>query len=54
MNEISEINRLSKYILLEWSEEIGHGNFRTGESAVDVAIRLLKEFKNVRSKEVKE
>ena len=49
--ERQEISRLSNYILLEWDGEIGRGNFRTGESAVDVAIRLLKEFKSVRGKE---
>lgn len=49
--EISEITRLSNYILLEWADEIGRGNFRTGESAVDIAIRLLKEFKSIRDKE---
>lgn len=36
-----EIDRLSKFILKEYPLELGRGNFKDGESAVDVAIRLL-------------
>jgi hypothetical protein len=38
---MSEINRLADFILKYYSQEIGLGNPIEGESAVDVAIRLL-------------
>jgi len=45
MNECcKEIDRLSSFILKNYPEEIGRGNFSGGESAVDVAIRLLKKL----------
>lgn len=39
----SEIDRLADFILEKMPEEIGKGNPQQGESAVDVAIRLLSE-----------
>ena len=40
----SEIDRLSKFILDKMPEEIGRGKeYRDGESAVDIAIRLLEQ-----------
>ena len=41
-----EIERLGQFILNELSDEIGRGNPVNGESAVDIAIRLMKEFKS--------
>jgi chromosome segregation ATPase len=38
---MSEINRLADFILKYYGHEIGLGNPIEGESAVDVAIRLL-------------
>jgi chromosome segregation ATPase len=38
---MSEINRLADFILKYYGQEIGLGNPIEGESAVDVAIRLL-------------
>ena len=43
---VMEIDKLAKFILTELSNEIGSGNPVNGESAVDVAIRLMKEFKS--------
>lgn len=40
---MSEIDRLAKWILANCPEEIGKGNPITGESAVDVAIRMMRE-----------
>lgn len=37
-----ELDRLADFILAEMPEEIGKGNPQAGESAVDVAIRLMK------------
>jgi len=37
----SEIERLASFILKYYSDEIGKGDFQHGESAVDVAIRLM-------------
>ena len=42
---IQEIERLSGFILKELPDEIGAGDLVHGESAVDVAIRLLEEWK---------
>lgn len=39
----SEINRLAEFISLNYRDEIGKGDPVNGESAVDVAIRLLKK-----------
>lgn len=38
-----EIDRLADFILKNMPKEIGKGNPRDGESAVDIAIRLLGE-----------
>jgi predicted nucleic acid-binding Zn-ribbon protein len=38
---MSEINRLADFVLKYYGHEIGLGNPQEGESAVDVAIRLL-------------
>jgi len=38
----SEIDRLANFILENMPEQIGKGNPQGGESAVDVAIRLLR------------
>lgn len=38
-----EIGRLADYLMGAWTHEIGMGN-PAGESAVDVAIRLLKRL----------
>jgi hypothetical protein len=38
-----EIDRLANFILANYSHEIGVGDPVNGESAVDVAIRLLSE-----------
>jgi phage shock protein A len=38
---MNEINRLADFILKYYGQEIGLGNPIEGESAVDVAIRLL-------------
>ena len=40
--------RLAKYLLAEWSEDIGLGPDHAGESASDVAMRLLDELKKRR------
>lgn len=37
-----EVNRLASYLASCWPEEIGRGDPASGESAVDVAIRLLE------------
>ena len=39
-----EIDRLANYLLTTWSSEIGVGDPIHGESAVDVAIRLLERL----------
>lgn len=36
-----EVDRLGGYIQEKLPREIGRGNFRTGESAVDIVIRIL-------------
>lgn len=36
-----EIDRLSDFLLKNYPHQIGRGNLKEGESAVDVAIRLL-------------
>ena len=41
-----EINRLADYILEHYSERIG-GGYMGSESAVDVAIKLLEEYKPI-------
>ena len=40
-----EIDRLAKFLVSNYADEIGKGNPREGESAVDVAIRLLRKDK---------
>ncbi len=40
-----EVQRLENFISKKYSDEIGKGDPTTGESAVEVAIRLLKEQK---------
>lgn len=40
---MTEIDRLAAFILRYYPHEIGVGNFQHGESAVDVAIRLLSK-----------
>ncbi|MDQ3816288.1 MAG: hypothetical protein M3362_01190 [Acidobacteriota bacterium] len=37
-----EINRLADFLMAKYPAEIGKGNPEVGESAVDVAIRLLQ------------
>jgi hypothetical protein len=39
----NEIDRLAEHLLLNYPGEIGKGDPVNGESAVDVAIRLLSE-----------
>lgn len=46
----NQIDKLSLFILNEFPDEIGKGDFKKGEGAVEVAIRLLKDLKH--SKEV--
>lgn len=41
-----QIDELAKFILNNMPEEIGKGNQACGESAVEVAIRLLFEMKS--------
>lgn len=41
-----EIDRLADYLMEAWGHEIGLGD-PAGESAVDVAIRLLKRLEAV-------
>lgn len=43
MGAQNEIDRLAAFILAHCPDEVGRGNPREGESAVDVAIRLLGE-----------
>jgi hypothetical protein len=43
--ERKEIHRLAEFLLRNYSNEIGKGNPKEGESAVDVAIRLLTPIK---------
>ena len=40
-----EIDRLADFLLKNYPNEIGKGDFVHGESAVDVAIRLLSKRK---------
>jgi len=40
-----EIDRLAKFILRHLDYEIGRGNLQNGESAVDIAIRLMSYCK---------
>lgn len=40
-----EIERLASYLLKHHEDEIGRGDPVNGESAVDVAIRLIEEKK---------
>jgi hypothetical protein len=40
---VSEIDRLAAFLLRWFPDEIGRGDPQNGESAVDVAIRLLHE-----------
>lgn len=40
-----EINKLADFLLRKFPDEIGVGNQKEGESAVDVAIRLLARYK---------
>lgn len=42
----SETERLANFLLQNYSNEIGKGNLFIGESAADVAIRLLKKSKH--------
>jgi len=42
-----ELARLSSYLLAHWHEEIGAGNRVHGETAVDVAIRLLRRLEKI-------
>ena len=42
---VAEIDRLAKYILRVCPDEPGKGDPKHGESAVDVAIRLIGELK---------
>jgi hypothetical protein len=39
----NEIDRLAQYLLINHPDEIGKGNPVHGESAVDIAIRLLSK-----------
>jgi len=39
----NEIQRLADFLLRRYPDEIGKGNPQSGESAVDVAIRLLSK-----------
>ena len=43
LSEIREVDRLAEFLLSKSPHEIGRGDFVNGESAVDVAIRLLNE-----------
>jgi hypothetical protein len=40
--------RLAKYLLAEWGEDIGPGPDHAGESASEVAMKLLDELKKRR------
>jgi len=44
-NTNKEIDRLADFLLKHYSDEIGKGDPVHGESAVDVAIRLLSPRK---------
>jgi len=48
MSAKTEIDKLASYILAVWADEIGAGDPIHGESAVDVAIRLLERQKEER------
>lgn len=43
-----ELNRLANYVLVDWQDHIGRGQDGNGESSVDVAIRLLKAYKEIK------
>lgn len=40
---MNEIDKLANFLLTRYPDEIGKGNSIDGESAVDVAIRLLSK-----------
>lgn len=40
-------DRLAEYLMVNFQSEIGKGNRREGESAVDVALRLLEKLREV-------
>ena len=43
----TEIDRLAEYLMVNFQSEIGKGNRREGESAVDDALRLLEKLREV-------
>lgn len=43
---VKEIARLTNYLMKAWPDEIGTGDPVRGESAVDVAIRLLRKVED--------
>jgi hypothetical protein len=43
----TEIDRLAEYPMVNFQSEIGKSNRREGESAVDVALRLLEKLREV-------
>ena len=45
MSVDKEIDRLAKYLIENFPNEIGEGDLGHGESVIDVAIRLLDSFK---------
>ncbi len=45
MSPNKEIDRLAKYLMENFPNEIGEGDHVHGGSAVDVAIRLLDKYK---------
>jgi len=47
-----EIDKLAAWILKNIPEEIGKGNPKEGESAADVAIRLLDKHYNITMSEI--
>jgi hypothetical protein len=48
MNANKEIDRLAKYLMENYPNEIDKGDPVHSESAVDVAIRLLDRFKIIK------
>lgn len=44
--QLSEVQRLANWLMKNFSNEIGAGDPKHGESAVDVAIRLLQQLKD--------
>ncbi len=48
MSPNKEIDRLAKYLMENFPNEIGEGDHVHGGSAVDVAIRLLDKYKIIK------